>query len=363
MPAPTPTNSVTVDIGSENEYVYVASYRGMHAYQFYRGAVRWMLIQRLRIDPDIDSHLAVFRSDDDGQTWSLSGGLGPVRDGADIGAPAYDIRVASGMAHGLAPDDIDGITALYAKESTSPAERHLAYVDFDFSGSWGAPYGDFDVATPLSALDFCSAPNDAKAYALLQSTSWSLNGVSAGAGSGFSGIPSGLIVGADSLGYASGSIIGAPNISNVRIVGGSLVYATSTGGVLQVVTRSLSGSSSAETVGPASGLIASGANRLWLRGNNRVYWIGADKTSLYRSVKRGGAWQTAERLWYGPDDGNSDVYSGVGVETFQPCVSDSNQTGYVDVALDTYLNVGGGQGTITFRAAEPNYAARYYGSR
>lgn len=366
MAAPTPDNSVTVDIGSDDpQYAYVAPYRGMNCYTFYRDDVRWMCLQRLRLDVDIDSYLAMFQSLDDGQTWLLAGGLGPVRDANDIGAPAYDIRFASGMAHGINPSLVSSITALYAKPSTGPSERHLAYVDFDLDGgSWGSPYGDFDVPTPLSALDFCSATDDSKAVALLQSTTWSIDGVTAGGGSGYSGSgTSGLIVDSASRGYAAGSIIGGPTLGNVRIVGSSLVYPQKSGSSLEVVTRSLDGSSTqTETVGPASGLFASSmTNRLWLRGDNRLYWIGADKGSLYRSIKRGGTWQTAELIWSAATDGNGDLVTGVGMNTFQPVVSDSNQVGYVDVALDVQLTVGGGQGTITFRVFEPNYAARYYG--
>src|SRR5262245_16152518 len=136
MAAPVPTLSATVNVGVASSYMYVGSYRGMNCYLFYRGTTRWMCLQRLRIDPDLDSKLAMAYSNDDGQTWSITDG--PVRDGGDIGAPSYDIRVASGMTHGLVPANISSITALYAKTSTSPSERHLAYVDFDFAGnSWG----------------------------------------------------------------------------------------------------------------------------------------------------------------------------------------------------------------------------------
>ncbi len=326
------------------------------AYRFVRGSEIWICLFQYPNDFSLDEQPAVFRSTDGGATWALQNSAGaPISNKIGPTTVTYDSRF-----NYLAAASQTKISFVYADEPlTSTLFYHVC--DFSFGtgsgGTYGSPYGTFDVDRPEGELCFSSRPDGSLVVFYDRQDSFgTILGVfyriySAGAWGVENTLVSGVVrmsnLAVDTAGNshivlrngnyyrmdASNTIVAGPVAissganGNLTISGGSLLLAYRSSGDIRMATGTTVASPSWSDELVVAGAGAAGTtNALWTQQISGSYvldleveigspvdytvdsqgytangltvsWFTSDQQSIKQSVRTAGIWSTPATIW------------------------------------------------------------------
>jgi hypothetical protein len=361
MPVPTPSLSATVSLGTAvPQRSYLGSFEPNSCYSFYRNGVRWMALFRYPgsvLDTEI---LAMAKSEDDGETWSIVDEAGAPECSVTFShaGPIYDFRFAARGDVGIDPASVSTITAMFV-ESGLGGVWNWKFADFDLdSESWGGAYGGFTSALGVNDFEFSTAPDLSKVYVLFT------GGVPAITGASIVGTSPWLTIDADGNAHLGSDAAFGSFTGNVRIYSGRLKFPQVNPSFtsLQILSRDLdAGGWDVEAVPSASGLFHV-SREPWLYDASTLFFVGSGATDrIYIVRKSGAAWGTPEVIWTLGGDANPDLAGATG-SVLQLCVSRNVALGGVDVNFEFDGLAGGSEDAMfTFHLEGVGAVARYYG--
>ncbi len=326
------------------------------AYRVVRGPETWIFLFQYPNDFSLDEKPAVFRSADVGATWALQDSAGaPISNKIGPTTVTYDSRF-----NYLNPVSQSKISFVYADEPlTSTLFYHAC--DFNFGsgsgGSYGSPYGTFDVDRPEGELCFSSRPDGSLVVFYDRQDSFgTIIGVfyriySSGSWSSEATLVSGIVrmgnLAVDTAGNShivlrngnyyrmdsSNTVVTGPvsissgQNSNLTISGSSLLLAYRSSGDIRLATGTpvASPSWSDELVAASAGA-ASTTNALWVQQISGTYvldleveigsptdytldsqgytangltvsWFTSDQQHIKQSVRSGAIWSAPATIW------------------------------------------------------------------